>query len=371
VSSEAGEVRSRLARLDGLPAPDLWADIEARALGRLVEVPERKRRRPRRVVALVAAAAAVAAAFVGGAWIGRVETDRGRVAVAAGGSPVDRPWSQVAAFAAEPDMPAAAWLVARDDAIVVAAFANDRRIRLFDAGDPTAPPRVISTPPVAAVATSDGVPLVLAQDGRLLVIDHNAAREVAKLDPVRGPADLAVANGRVWIARGGSAPLTVVDLGNGHAEQIDAIRGVDVVRGYAGHVWAASRSGRRLVLLDALNRRVLAQQELGGVVAIAPGTNGDAWVLRSSGAAGEVLHLDADMRVARSDSVQSTTSDIAVGDGLLWTLDRGRLARTAIGEHTPAQSIAIGATVGRLALVRDALYAFGSDVRVFRPGGGG
>jgi hypothetical protein len=364
VSSESGVVRRRLAELDRLPAPDLWDEIERRAPA-ILEEQTADHRGTRRVRSIVAAVAALVVAFAGGFWLSRADSEHNTINVANGGSPADRSWSQVAAFPAEPENPGSAWLVAGDDAGVVAAFARDRHIRLFDA-DQTAAPRLISTPSVIAVASSDGVPIVLAQDGGLFVIDHNAPREIARLGSVEKGAEIAVANGHVWVARGGSSPLAVVDLATGVVDEVDAVQGVDLVRAYAGHVWAASGASRRLVLLDALDRRVLAQRDLAGVIAIEPGARGDAWVLRSNGAAGEVLHLDADMNASQYQAVPSTTSDIEITDGSLWSLDRGRLTRTVIGEQRPAQIMSIGATVGRLALGRDALYVFGSDVRVLR-----
>jgi hypothetical protein len=364
VTSGSGDVRNRLAELDRLPAPDLWEEIKGRSHPTPVAAPVATHR----MRSFAAAAAAVIVAFAGGFWLSRADSDRGSVSVSDPGSAADRSWVEIAAFPAEPENAGSAWLVAGDDAVVVAAFARDRHIRLFDA-DQSAAPRLISTPPVAAVASSDGVPIVLAQDGRLLVVGENTTREVARISPVERGAELAAANGRVWVARGGATPLTVVDLADGDVQEIDAVQGVDLVRAHAGQVWTSSVASRQLVLLDATNLRVLAQRQVPGVIAIDPVARGDAWILRSNGVEGEVLRLDGDLKPTHRDVVPSTTSDITITDGSVWTLDRGRLERTPIGEQRPAQITSIGATVGRLAIGHDALYVFGTDVRMLRPVG--
>ncbi|HVJ98582.1 MAG TPA: hypothetical protein VNC41_17270 [Acidimicrobiia bacterium] len=367
MTSGTGDVRRRLAELDRLPAPDLWEEIEQRAPATTVETPAGGRR----VRSLVAAAAlAVIMAFAGGFWLSKVDSERGTVRVSNGGSATERSWSQVAAFPAEPENPGSAWLVAADDARIVAAFAGDRQIRVFNGGQ-LAAPTLLSTPPVAAVGTSEGVPIVLTQGGDLLVVDRNAIREIASLGRIEQSAELAVANGHVWVARGARAPLTVVDLGTGAVDEVDGVTGVDVIRAHAGRVWASSTASRRLVLLDALDRDVVAQRNLAGVVAIDPGADGDVWILRSNGVEGEVLHVNDEMKTTYRRVVPSTTTDIAITGNSLWTLDRGRLARTDLDDATPKQVTSIGATVGRLASGRDALFVFGTDVRVLRPNGSG
>jgi hypothetical protein len=372
-----GRSRSyRLAELNALETPDLWADIVARARAdavvELVVVDadasgEVDRRRARRLATRIVAVAAAVVIFAGGVLLGLLAGD-GRRVVVSGREATAQPWSEVAAFDIPPAVPGAAWVVALDAAVGVTAHVQDPAVNVFDARHPSRAPQRIDVPPVAGVGVIDGTPVVLGRDGRLVVIERGTARLVAQLDPVEGVADLAGVNGRVWVARGGDSPLTVVDLSAGDVDTVEAVRGVDVVQAASGRVWAASRSQSRVVQLDALDDHVVGERQLEGVVEIQPGGGGDAWILHTSSVGGEVVHLDAQMTVLATAPVRSTTSAFVADEHSLWTLDRGRLAHTALGREQPEQIVTVGAAVGRLARLGDALYVFGSDVRVFRPG---
>jgi YVTN family beta-propeller protein len=237
--------------------------------------------------------------------------------------------------------------------------------------------RVVAEVPVgatpAAVAFGNGAVWVLNADDQTISRVDERTKEVRTLAIGATPTDLATGASGVWVGNGGKLaraqfagaaalavtrldPRTGAVVANVSLPRIGSTRSnvtAHHIAVAAGSVWAIAPDFS-LVRIDPVRNQVSAVYRKVAAVAIA-GARDAVWVVGDDGALMRVAARSG--RVTTRVNVPATElSDLAVGDGSLWTTDpyEGTLWRIDPGLHVVERTIDVGAGADSVA------FGFGS-----------
>ncbi len=341
---------TRLSALDRIPVRNHWPEITRRAadleVADLVPADAPPARR-NRVPAL--AAVAVAIALVGAGFLIGRSMPPTRVAT----SPSPRLWTVGPSISvAAPDRVGVP-LVSAAAGHVVAAFRGGSEIVFADERGAHRSVAVAGT--VAALGAGvdrSGKPIgiVLTRAGLMLRVGGDGVpHAVADLGPVASRVEIAVADGRVFVARAGFA-LTAFDVaGSGAPVTVGTVHASLVVSS-GDDVWAIDTDGGVLERIGASSLRVEGTVRIRGVVAMAALPK-RVYVAQPAGR--QVSAVDDDLVVRDIALLDPLTTTISAGDTIVWSaafgvlrandIETGRLVST-IARSTPQLVLAFDGT---------------------------